>query len=73
MAGTADLVQEPNSVAVIELGEAATHFNPEWNQSLGPPATQVMVEQSGALFAGATTAEAAAQAIEDAVQRAADQ
>lgn len=66
--GMDSLVTDPNTIEIIELGGAAPHFNAEWNQSLGPEVGVVMVEQAAALINGATTGQAAAQAIEDAMQ-----
>lgn len=73
MAGATELVEDPGIVAVIETGAAASHFNAEWAQEFGPPASFAIWEQGAALLAGATTAEAAAQAIEDSVQQTAGQ
>jgi raffinose/stachyose/melibiose transport system substrate-binding protein len=73
LAGMESLVTDPNVQLVIKMGASAPHFAPEWNQSLGPVVGNVLIEQSAAVMAGATTGQKAAQAIEDATKRATNQ
>ena len=73
LVGMESLVTDPNTVQVIQLGADAPHFAPEWNQSLGPVVGNVLIEQSAAIMSGATSGQDAAQAIEDAIQRAASE